>query len=110
MDSAYRKLLTYSYNILGSLEVRVNKTFQHKDGRYLGLVKNKRCNIITTMGGIRAGTIQEEGFENYIRNILEFIGIYDCIVFCIDGTTDPEYVTGVLTETKSKITSSLSIL
>jgi FMN-dependent NADH-azoreductase len=106
----------YNFQIPSSLKayldhvVRVNKTFQYNDGKYQGLLKNKRCYILTTMGGRKAGTIQEQGFENYLRNILEFIGVHDTILFCIDGTTDPGYATEVLTETKNKITNSISIL
>jgi len=106
----------YNFHIPSSLKayldhvVRVNKTFQYTDGKYKGLLTNKRCYLLTTMGGKKNGSMQNTGVENYLRNILEFIGINDTVLFCIDGTADLNYATPILAETKMKITNSISIL
>lgn len=90
--------------------VRVNKTFQIKNGEYAGLIKNKKCSIMTTMGGRKADINKEEAFESYLRNILAFIGISDTTIYCVDGTSNPEYTTSSLRETKSNILNSIKSL
>jgi FMN-dependent NADH-azoreductase len=103
----------YNFQISSSLKayfdhvVRVNRTFQHKNGEYVGLLKNKKCYVLTTMGGRKADANQEEGFEIYLMNILGFIGIHDTAIYCVDGTANPEYATSAMIETKSKIINSI---
>jgi FMN-dependent NADH-azoreductase len=103
----------YNFQIPSSLKayldhvVRLNKTFQYKNGEYIGLLKNKKCVIITTMGGRKQDVNQEEGFECYLRNILSFVGIYGTEIYCIDGTSNLEYATVAITETKVKILKSI---
>lgn len=103
----------YNFQISSSLKayldhvVRLNKTFQHKNGEYIGLIKNKKCTIVTAMGGKKQDVNQEEGFERYLRNILGFVGILDIEIYCIDGTSNPEYATVSITETKNKILKSI---
>jgi FMN-dependent NADH-azoreductase len=103
----------YNFQIPSSLKayldhvVRLNKTFLHKNGEYMGLLKNKKCSIITAMGGKKQDVNQEEGFESYLRNILGFIGIVDTKIYCVDGTANPDYATVAITETKNKILNSI---
>jgi FMN-dependent NADH-azoreductase len=106
----------YNFQIPSSVKayfdhvVRLNKTFQHKNGEYRGLLKNKKCSIVTTMGGRKEDVNQEEGFESYLRNILGFIGITDTEIYCTDGTANPEYAMAAIVETKNKILKSIKIL
>jgi FMN-dependent NADH-azoreductase len=103
----------YNFQIPSSLKayldhvVRLNKTFLHKNGEYMGLLKNKKCSIITAMGGKKQDVNQEEGFESYLRNILGFIGIVDTKIYCVDGTANQDYATVAITETKNKILNSI---
>jgi FMN-dependent NADH-azoreductase len=103
----------YNFQIPSSLKayldhvVRVKKTFLFKDGEYVGLLKNKRCSILTTMGGQKEDVNREEGFESYLRNILAFVGITDTHIFCVDGTANPAYATPAMVETKNRILKSI---
>ncbi|MBA4055769.1 MAG: FMN-dependent NADH-azoreductase [Marivirga sp.] len=103
----------YNFQIPSSLKayfdhvVRVNKTFQHKNGDYVGLLKNKKCYVLTTMGGRKADANQEEGFESYLRNILGFIGINETAIYCVDGTANSEYATSAMIVIKDKIINSI---
>jgi FMN-dependent NADH-azoreductase len=103
----------YNFQIPSSLKayfdhvVRLNKTFQHNNGEYAGLLKHKKCVIVTTMGGKKQDVNQEESFECYLRNILGFVGIFVTEIYCIDGTSSPEYATVAITETKNKILKSI---
>ncbi|HEU5289443.1 MAG TPA: NAD(P)H-dependent oxidoreductase [Cyclobacteriaceae bacterium] len=81
----------------------MNRTFQHTNGDYVGLLKNKKCYVLTTMGGRKTDVNQEEAFESYLRNILGFIGINDTSIYCVDGTANPEYATTAMAGAKSKI-------
>ena len=103
----------YNFQIPSSLKayfdhvVRVNKTFQVKNGEYTGLLKNKKCYVLTTMGGRKADVDLEEAFEKYLRNILGFIGIDGTVIYCADGTANPEYASFSIMETKSRIINSI---
>lgn len=106
----------YNYQIPSSLKayfdhiVRSNKTFQYKNGEYVGLIKEKKCFIVTAMGGKNSGTDLGEGFNKYLQNILGFVGITDVVMFSIEGTAQPEFGIEVLNDTKRKITESLNKL
>jgi FMN-dependent NADH-azoreductase len=103
----------YNFQIPSTLKayfdhvVRVNKTFQHKRGEYVGLIKNKKCSVLATMGGKKEDVNQETGFESYLKNILGFIGITDTEIYCIDGTASPEHAAERMVEIKNKIINSI---
>ena len=105
----------YNFQIPSSLKayldhiVRSNKTFQYREGKYIGMLEKKKCFIVTTMGGKNSGTILEEGFKTYLRNIFSFIGIKDVVMFSVEGTTQPGFDMEVLNDVKRKITNSLLI-
>src|SRR5690606_33575642 len=92
----------YNFQIPSSLKayldhiVRANRTFLFKNGEYVGLLENKQCYVLTTMGGQKSASDPDEGFENYIRKILGFIGIRQIMLYCVDGTSQPEYGAAVL--------------
>ena len=83
--------------------VRVNVTFVYDNGEYRGLIDDKKCHIITTMGGRKADVNQGEGSEIYLRNILGFIGINNTQMFCVDGTSDLKYVNSAIEKTRDRI-------
>ena len=106
----------YNFQIPSSLKayldhiVRANRTFQYRDGAYIGLLDNKQCYILTTMGGKKSSSDPENGFENYLRKILGFIGMRHIVMFCVDGTSQPEYGAEELDHTKRKIANSIFTL
>lgn len=103
----------YNFQIPSSLKayfdhvVRVNKTFQQNNGAYIGLLKNKKCTILTTMGGKKRDINQDENFESYLRYILAFVGIADTKIYCTDGTAIPEHANAAMVITKNKILKSI---
>ncbi|MCZ8215328.1 MAG: NAD(P)H-dependent oxidoreductase [Cyclobacteriaceae bacterium] len=105
----------YNFQIPSSLKayfdhvVRVNKTFQHRNGDYVGMLKNKKCYLLTAMGGRKSNVNREEDFESYLRNILGFIGIDDTLLYSMDGTANKDYVITAIKEIKSKIINSIYI-
>jgi len=103
----------YNFHIPSSLKayldhvVRVNETFRLKDGVYTGLLHDKKCYVLTTMGGRKEDVDQEAAFESYLRDILEFMGIANTQIFCIDGAANPSYVDSVMLQAKDKIVNSI---
>jgi FMN-dependent NADH-azoreductase len=99
----------YNFQISSSLKayidhiVRSNETFVYSNGEYRGLINNKKCHVITTMGGRKADVNQGEGCEIYLRNILGFIGISNTAMLCVDGTSDPKYVNSAIAKTRDRI-------
>jgi FMN-dependent NADH-azoreductase len=105
----------YNFQIPSSLKayldhiVRLNETFQFKNGEYIGLLDKVQCHVLTTMGGKKSNSDPEDSFENYLRKILGFIGIRQIVMFCIDGTSQPEYSADALDHTKTKIANSIFV-
>jgi FMN-dependent NADH-azoreductase len=59
------------------------------------------------MGGRKADVNQGEGCEVYLRSILGFIGISNMAMFCVDGTSDPNYVNAAIKKTRNNILNSI---
>ena len=104
----------YNFQMPSSLKayidhvVRVNETFKYTAAGYQGLVHNKKVYLITTRGGKKPASDYNDSFENYLVNILGFIGIQDTTSLCIDGTVDMEYAGDVVARTKIKIDELIS--
>ena len=63
---------------------RNNITFVYENDRPRGLLANKRATVIITSGGTMADTDVDYA-SNYIRHIMEFIGIMDVAVIDVTG-------------------------
>lgn len=90
--------------------VRINKTFsQASDGQNSGLLKNKEAIIITSKGGIYKGTNYKylDFQDQYLRAILNFIGIQQTAIFSIEGTKDASRAEQSVSTIKSDILTFL---
>jgi FMN-dependent NADH-azoreductase len=100
----------YNFQLPSSLKayidhvVRNNETIQYTPEGYRGLLTGKKAYIITVTGGKRLVPAPYDAFENYLKNILGFMGIQDTTSISLEGTADPEYVKGVIAATKKRIT------
>jgi FMN-dependent NADH-azoreductase len=63
---------------------RDNITFVYENDRPRGLLANKRATVIITSGGTIADTDVDYA-SNYIRHIMEFIGVMDVSVIDVTG-------------------------
>jgi FMN-dependent NADH-azoreductase len=90
--------------------VRNNETIQYTSEGYRGLLTGKKAYIITVTGGKRPVPATYEAFENYLKNILGFIGIRDAVSFSLEGTADQEYVKGMIERTKDEIAATFSVI
>jgi FMN-dependent NADH-azoreductase len=72
------------------------------------LLTGKKAYIITVTGGKRFIPAPYEAFENYLKNILVFMGIQDTTSFSLEGTADSEYVKGMVEKSREAISSALS--
>jgi len=99
----------YNFQLPSSLKayidhvVRNNETIQYTPEGYRGLLTGKKAYIITVTGGKRPVPATYEAFENYLKNILGFMGIQDTTGISLEGTADPEYVKGLIAATKERI-------
>jgi len=106
----------YNFQLPSSLKayidhvVRNNETIQYTPSGYRGLLTGKKAYVITVTGGKRVVPASYEAFENYLTNILGFMGIHDIASFSLEGTADIEYTRGMITETRKKIIDALGEL
>ncbi|NCF49174.1 MAG: FMN-dependent NADH-azoreductase [Bacteroidetes bacterium] len=83
----------YNFSIPAALKAwidlicRDNITFTYENGRPRGLLANKNATVIVTSGGTIAGT-EFDFATNYIRHVLEFIGIEDVTVINVTGLSN----------------------
>lgn len=81
----------YNFGIPSSLKayfdlvVRSGKTFRYED-ESIGLLKNKKAYIISTMGDLKTTSLSL--VEIHIQQVLNYIGIYDIFYYSIDGTAN----------------------
>jgi FMN-dependent NADH-azoreductase len=80
----------YNFSVPAALKAwidlicRDNITFVYENDRPRGLLANKRATVIITSGGTMADTDVDYA-SNYIRHIMEFIGIMDVAVIDVTG-------------------------
>ena len=107
-DDAIEKLLAadiivmdvpmYNFTIPSTLKAwidhitRAGVTFQYTANGVEGLVKNKKVYLAIASGGIYSeGAMKNIDFtENYLRNILGFIGIDDIMAYRVEGLAIPD--------------------
>lgn len=71
--------------------VRIGRTFSYENGQFGGLVSGKRAYVCYSYGAegyLDGGPLN--GFDHmspYVRMVLGFIGITDCVEFAIEATT-----------------------
>lgn len=73
--------------------VRAYKTFEYRNSKPVGLLKNKKVYLAVSSGGIYSSgddSVREYA-EPYMRLILNFIGISDITTFRIEGTAVSNY-------------------
>ena len=80
----------YNFSVPAALKAwidlicRDNITFVYENDRPRGLLANKRATVIITSGGTIADTDVDYA-SNYIRHIMEFIGVMDVSVIDVTG-------------------------
>jgi FMN-dependent NADH-azoreductase len=80
----------YNFSVPAALKAwidlicRDNITFVYENDRARGLLANKRATVIITSGGTIADTDVDYA-SNYIRHIMEFIGVMDVSVIDVTG-------------------------
>lgn len=89
----------YNFGIPSTLKsyfdhiIRVNRTFRYRgDQGYEGLLKNKKAYLITSMGGKKANPEVPEPFEQYLQQLLGFVGIEDIKMVSINGTASEDFI------------------
>ncbi|WP_318345038.1 FMN-dependent NADH-azoreductase [Flagellimonas baculiformis] len=89
----------YNFGIPSTLKsyfdhiIRVNQTFRyHGDQGYEGLLKNKKAYLITSMGGKKTYPEMSEPFEQYLQQLLGFVGIEDVKMVSISGTASADFI------------------
>ncbi|MEE1963525.1 NAD(P)H-dependent oxidoreductase [Allomuricauda taeanensis] len=89
----------YNFGIPSTLKsyfdhvIRVNRTFRyHGDQGYEGLLKNKKAYVITSMGGKKTDLETSEPFEQYLQQLLGFMGIEDIKMVSINGTASEDFI------------------
>ncbi|KYH08252.1 MULTISPECIES: FMN-dependent NADH-azoreductase [Chryseobacterium] len=88
----------YNFTIPSSLKawidqiVRVGATFKYSENGVEGLIQGKKVYLSIATGGIYSdGPMKKFDLtEQYLRNILGFIGITDITVFRVEGIAIPE--------------------
>ena len=73
--------------------VRAHTTFEYRNGKAVGLLKNKKVYLAVSSGGIYSiGENKKQDFaEPYMRLILNFIGLSDITTFRIEGTASSSH-------------------
>lgn len=101
----------YNYGIPSSLKayfdlvIRTKKTFAGYNIPK-GLLENKKAYIISSMGGIPAGTLNP--LESHLTQLLNHMGIIDISYFPLDGTVDQTKITDKITLQQLQILKHLN--
>ncbi|MGV3508912.1 MAG: FMN-dependent NADH-azoreductase [Sphingobacteriaceae bacterium] len=89
----------YNFNIPSNLKAyidqvtRINRTFKiAEDGAYSGLLSGKKAYLFSTKGGVYKNTDYEQMDiqDDYLKTILNFIGIEDIHLFSLEGVADQQ--------------------
>lgn len=105
----------YNYAIPSSLKayidhvVRINKTFGYdpQNQTRQGLLKGKEAIVIVARGAMSVNGKTMDAVEEYLKGILNFLGIKDIATFTVNGTSF-EGSSERLFETKEEITQYLA--
>ena len=86
----------YNFSIPSTLKawidhvVRAGKTFSYADGSPKGFIQNKKAYLAIAYGGIYSeGPMKDIDVDNYLRQVLGFIGITDVTTFRAEGSMYP---------------------
>jgi FMN-dependent NADH-azoreductase len=79
------------------------QTFRYGKSGPEGLVPNKKTYLVTTSGGIYAGTPVSHMHEGYLKQVLNFIGIQDIEVVRVEGLGMTDERTKALAAARAQI-------